>query len=328
MLPLPREASARSCLLSSSIFGASLLARVTRPALSRLSWHSRASWAFWRVRLWASLARAKSDSAASRAASRASANALQPPEKITVSMGESSTMRSTRSSRSRSWLAISRPPGQVRIRFITAFRPSVSRLLVGSSSRRRSGASRSWRARATRMRSPPLRGAMLVLRGTFCRPVSARACSIRVGSVQSASAASSTLPSPRSNRSRQARASVRPSAPARSSVSSSDCCSMPARPGRWILPEVMATSPTMARSSVDLPQPLRPTRPTRSRPSESVRPRKSGVPSGVERDRESSVRKLVMGGPGHERETQGEVRRVLHFGLPFAFGRGSSEAPT
>ena len=110
-----------------------------------------------------------------------------PPPKTVMPTGVSSTMRSTRSSSARSWLATSTPPCQRASNSATASRPSASRLLVGSSSSSRSGASISRRASATRVRSPPLSEAIGRCSDSAGRPVSTSAASIRVSSVQSAS---------------------------------------------------------------------------------------------------------------------------------------------
>jgi hypothetical protein len=85
-------------------------------------------------------------------------NADQPPPKTVTPTGVSSTMRSTCSSRSRSWLATRAAPRHCvdQSEDRRAARAS-SRLLVGSSSRRMSGASSQRRATAMRVRSPPLK---------------------------------------------------------------------------------------------------------------------------------------------------------------------------
>jgi hypothetical protein len=68
-----------------------------------------------------------------------SAKADHAPPNMLMPIGVSSTMRSTRSSSARSWLATRTPPCQRSSNCATACRPSVSRLLVGSSSSSRSG---------------------------------------------------------------------------------------------------------------------------------------------------------------------------------------------
>ncbi len=79
----------------------------------------------------ASEARSRSSAARARAASRASAKADHPPPNMLMPIGVSSTMRSTRSSSARSWLATRTPPCQRSSNCATACRPSASRLLVG-----------------------------------------------------------------------------------------------------------------------------------------------------------------------------------------------------
>src|SRR4051812_50210204 len=69
---------------------------------------------------------------------------------------------------------------------------------------------------------------------------------------------------------------------------------MPIEPMRCNDPAADSISPAIRRSNVDLPQPLRPTRPVRSRPWASVNPSNSGRPSGVAREMESRTRKAGM----------------------------------
>ena len=230
----------------------------------------------------------------SRAASRASANSDHAPPNSVTPVGVSSTMRSTRSSSARSWLATRMPPCQRSSSCATACRPSASRLFVGSSSSNTSGVSIRRRASATRVRSPPLKEAIGRCRGNDGRPASFRAACILAGSVQSASVASSSEPSPLSSRCRHASSSATPSASPTVRRSSASCASMPTLPMRCSDPPDGAMSPAMSRSRVDLPEPLRPTTAVRSRPRASVSPSNRGRPSGVTREMESRMRKAAM----------------------------------
>ena len=209
-------------------------------------------------------------------------------------MDVSSTIRSTRSSRARSWLATRMPPCQRSSKCATACRPSASRLLVGSSSSSTSGDSIRRRARATRVRSPPLKEAIGRFSGKDGRPASTSAACTLVSSIQSAPVASSSEPSPRSSRCRRARSPAMPSASLTVRRSSASCVSMPIEPMRCSDPPDGSISPAISRSSVDLPQPLRPTTPVRSRPRASVNPSNRGRPSGVAREMESRMRKAAM----------------------------------
>ena len=227
----------------------------------------------------------------------------------------SSTMRSTRSSSARSWLATTTPPRQRPSSSATACRPSASRLLVGSSSSSTSGASISRRASATRVRSPPLSDASRRSLGRAGRPVSTSAASSRVSSDQSASAASSSEPAPLSRRRRRARSSATSSASATVNRSSAICASVPIEHERCTDPPAGSISPEITRSSVDLPQPLRPTTPIRSDPSASVSPSNKGRPSGVAREMESRVRNAGMesfrNGQGARSDLPGDVHCSL-----------------
>ena len=244
-----------------------------------------------------------------------------PPNTVTPT-GVSSTMRSTRSSSARSWLATRMPPCQRSSNCATACRPSASRLLVGSSSSSTSGASISRRASATRVRSPPLREAIGRSSGKAGRPVSTSAACSLVSSVQSASAASSSEPSPRfepaqtgeivgdAERLRDRQAFI---GQLREHADRADALHRSA--GGSI-------SPAIRRSSVDLPQPLRPTTPVRSRPSASVSPSNSGRPSGVAREMESRMRKAGMESfRNGQMSRRGELCDV-HFSLHGSLGDG------
>ena len=274
------------------------LARQARPALSRRAFFSRAFCSARSVLRRASEARSRSSAARARAASRTSAKADHAPPNMLMPTGVSSTMRSTRSSSARSWLATRTPPCQRSSNCATACRPSASRLLVGSSSSSRSGAAIRRRASARRVRSPPLKETIGRCSGNDGSPASASATCIRVSSVQSASAASSSDPSndpwPRSSRRSRARPTATPSASSTVNRSSVSCASMPIEPTRCSDPLAGSISPAIRRSNVDLPQPLRPTMPVRSRPKASVNPSNSGRPSGVAREMESRTRKAGM----------------------------------
>ncbi len=77
---------------------------------------------------------------------------------------------------------------------MTALRPSRSRLLVGSSSRRKSGSAKMRAASPARVLCPPDSVARSVS-GGVSSPTRPRADMIRISSVQSASASSSTVAS-------------------------------------------------------------------------------------------------------------------------------------
>ena len=186
--------SARSFSRSMNILSSMPLARQARPALSRRAFFSRAFCSARSVLRRASEARSRSSAARARAASRASAKAGHAPPNMLMPIGVSSTMRSTRSSSARSWLATRTPPCQRSSNCATACRPSVSRLLVGSSSSSRSGASIRRRASARRVRSPPLKETIGRCSGNDGSPASASAACILASSVQSASVASSSDP--------------------------------------------------------------------------------------------------------------------------------------
>src|SRR5437660_458150 len=93
--------------------------------------------------------------------------------------------------------------------------------------------------------------------------------------------------------------------------------SMPIVPVRWTLPDKGMASPVAMRRSVDLPDPLRPTRPIRSVPTAKVRSWKSAWPSGVAAERCEKVRKLDIG-----TVTDGEGR-ADGADLPVVHGLGS-----
>ena len=307
--------SARSARAPSRIFGSDPLEATARPARSRRSLASRWSWAASRAsRSWAP---ARSNSAAARARSLScqAAKADQPPPTTRTPRGVSATMRSTCSRSTRSWLATSTPPRQSRSSARTATRPGPSRLLVGSSSRIRSGASTSRRAIPTRVRSPPDRVPIRRSRGHPGRPASARAASRRGSRVQSAASRSSALPSPARTRLSTAKGSATPRASASVHASGQSCRSRPTVPDRRTEPAAGSTRPAATCRSEDLPEPLRPTRPIRSAPRERVRSSKRGRPSGVRRVTPSRVRKADIASRvrGRDRATC-DVRPVVHGG--------------
>ncbi len=117
------------------------------------------------------------------------------------------------------------------------------------------------------------------------RPTSASAASIvgrqrPVGGVEVRA-----VPSPASIRVRIDSGSWTPSASATLSPSCQSWASRSTVPVRWIVPDTGSVSPATMCSSVDLPDPLRPTRPMRSAPTDRVRSSKSGRPSGVAAER-------------------------------------------
>ncbi len=101
-------------------------------------------------------------------------------------------MRSMPRSRARSWLMTNAPPCQRSSRAPTAARPSASRLLVGSSSRMKSGRFSSRAANAARVAWPPLSEIAGRSGARPARPTSASTASTRWGRVQSALSRSSS----------------------------------------------------------------------------------------------------------------------------------------
>ena len=150
----------------------------------------------------------------------------------------------TRSRNARSWLTISMA-ARLRVRRASiASMATMSRWLVGSSSRRTSGASAKARARAARRVSPPE------------RPTVERAGSIS-NAINDASASCGAAPPATAKSSRVAPV-----------IAGSWLTSTTFRPGlRNRSPESTAVRPPRMRSRVDLPAPLRPTRQARARVS-------------------------------------------------------------
>ncbi len=220
--------------------------------------------------------------------------------------------------RSRSWLTTTAPPRQSASTSPSKRRAAASRLLVGSSSRIRSGCSSSRRARARRVAWPPLRLAAGRLRSRPDRPTSARMTSRWVWSIQSASARSVAPPSPRSMRSSRARASATPSTSAADASAGGARAwrSMPMRPRRVTAPDAGSSSPSSRRSRLVLPTPLRPTRPVRSRPKARVRFSKRVRPSGVRQDNPSTVISADMADlDAVAVRGEADVRRLSHRAL-------------
>jgi len=144
-------------------------------------------------------------------------------------------------------------PRHSSIRARIAALPGPSRSLVGSSSRRMSGASSHRRATAMRVRSPPLNPLIVRVRSRSGRSTLASVSAMRCSNVQSASAMSSAVPSPRARRSRRARPSATPRACASDSESSGQrCASSPTRPAMPMEPDAGSPRPAISDSSVAL----------------------------------------------------------------------------
>ena len=92
-------------------------------------------------------------------------------------------------------------------------------------------------------------------------------------------------------RARRSHASPTPSRSTSRAARSGDCSSMATSPAREMAPAEGARSPAINASKVDLPAPLRPTRPMRSAPMERSRFSKRSRPSGVAAETESRVTK-------------------------------------
>src|SRR3977135_213336 len=82
-----------------------------------------------------------------------------------------------------------------------------------------------------------------------------------------------------------------------------------------MVPPAGSILPSIRRNNVDLPEPLRPTRPVRSRPIASVSPSNSGRPSGVVREMESRTRDADMESFRNGQESRRGQHCDVHFSL-------------
>jgi hypothetical protein len=88
-------------------------------------------------------------------------------------------------------------------------------------------------------------------------------------------------------------------------------------PDRRTAPAAGSAIPAMMRIRVDLPEPLRPTSPTRSAPIDRLRSLKRTWRSGVWAEMESSVRNADMGNREIGRnKTASDVHPVVHGATP------------
>ena len=191
-------------------------------------------------------------------------------------------MESTaRSSRPRSCETTTAAPGNFASQPSSHIVASKSRWLVGSSRSRRSGLANSAVASATRMRQPPENEFTGRAWAASSKPSPARMVAARAGAESAPMERKRSCTSPSrcgSAISNSANRERRSSSPC-STISSSDrspdgascfTCAMRAREARRISPPSGVSPPEIAFSSVDLPAPLRPTRPIR-RPGSTVR---------------------------------------------------------
>ena len=199
-------------------------------------------------------------------------------------------MASIVSSSSRSWLTTIAPDRQFASSSITAARPWRSRLLVGSSSRMKSGSASTRAAIAARVRCPP-DSVDSNAAGSASRSTRLSTEAMRDSSVQSADASSSPVARPSSAWRNTASAFVTPIKSA--SVSPGATCTAwrrtPSVPLTDTEPACDGSVPAMTLSSVVLPTPLRPTRPVRPPSKLRSRSEKRARPSGVVAVRPESV---------------------------------------
>ena len=217
-----------------------------------------------------------------------------------------------RSNKPRSWLTTIAAPGNRESQPSSQSVASKSRWFVGSSNNNKSGSRNKARAKATRMRHPPENSAKGRACAAASKPSPESTAAARAGALSariaiSLSWISATRPgsaAPSASVSNAARsvsaaktASSRLAAPAGAS-----CATWPmrARAESLISPPSGCNSPTMARSKVDLPAPLRPMRPIlrptstcRAAPSNKARPPRRMV-------RSRMVRTVMDAGCGAE----------------------------
>ncbi len=225
-----------------------------------------------------------------------------------------------RSSMPRSWLTTTAAPGKRASQPSSHIVASRSRWLVGSSSSSSSGSRNRARASATRMRQPPEYSPTGRACAAASKPRPSRMAAARAGALSawmaisrswiSAKRCGSGWPSASASSAARSVSAARTVSSRLMGPAGASCATWPMRaraarrispPSGWMSPPFPAPpAVTIARSSVDLPAPLRPTRPT-LRPGSTTRPAwSSSVRPAMRSVRSRMVRTVMAADAGSE----------------------------